>query len=167
MPFMEQKKIKFQRKVQHYITKQKLIDQFRELRTCHIEPGVHDKLGQHRGCWCLGSLHHRVNNRHSIEYNDGFVQDYGISSADALEIPQSCIKPLLWYRQDVVQGQFFKSLSCAMDWSNSLTPGKNLAMTLSNSCHKALIFQFKFHLSVFILSPIIVRRALQSISVLV
>ena len=28
-------------------------------------------------------------------YLDGFVQDRGISSASALEIPQSCTKPLI------------------------------------------------------------------------
>ena len=34
------------------------------------------------------------------DHADGLVQDCGISIAKAMEIPQCCIKPSLWYLQD-------------------------------------------------------------------
>ena len=56
-----------------------------------------------------------------IKYVDGLVQDCGISSANALEIPQSCTKPLILYSEIWVWGHFskgwpedFTSPSCVM-----------------------------------------------------
>ena len=77
-----------------------------------------------------------------MNYIDGLVHDCSNSSANALELPQSCTKPLIWYNI-----LYILLFHCPFD--NSIPRAGDNTWGFKNKNNKSYVYIYKYHTSNF------------------